>query len=1192
MDFPSLEEKILKNWRQSRAFEKSVTKRPKSRIFTFYEGPPTANGKPGLHHVEARSFKDVVCRYKTMRGFRVERRAGWDTHGLPVEIQVEKELGFTSKDDIERYGIAKFNEKCKQSVWQFKQEWERLTQRMGFWIDMDNPYITYEPAYMETLWWIIAEAWKKDLLYEGHRVMPYCPRCGTSLSSHEVAQGYANIVDETVTVKYRITSDDFLAKHHLPKENTYLLVWTTTPWTLPGNVAVAVNPKIDYVAVGTQEEWVTEEGGDYPPSKEGDVYIVARDRRDEVMDGPHSEFGSFKGKDLELLTYEPIFDSLKNEEGEKYQVVLGDFVTTEEGTGLVHMAPMYGEDDYAVAEKYNLPRVHTVDEDGTFNKRVPQWKGKRVKDLQTDASIIDWLKKEGALYKQQSYKHTYPFCWRCGNALLYYAMHSWFMKMSALKNDLIAANKKITWVPDYIKEGRFGEWLREVKDWGFSRSRYWGTPLPVWRCDNASCGRVQAVGSRQDLAATTQSATTFVVMRHGEAESNTKHVLSGKVTDKHNLTERGKKQVHAAAKKIAKQGGVDVIVTSPILRTKETASVLAEELDVPVHEDTHFTENNAGVLEGRSTREYDRLYRNSDVDFAAAPAKGESAAAIRARLREGMAALEKKYPGKRVLIVTHGDPTWLLRSVALGLTNQEASDQRAKLFPKNGEVIPFAYGHFPYNADGEVDLHRPYVDAITFACKKCDNGTMKRDEYVVDVWFDSGAMPFAQAHYPFENKQEIESGTAYPADYIVEAIDQTRGWFYTLLAVSALTGFAKKAPPYRTAVSLGHVLDEHGKKMSKSKGNIVDPFHLADTYGMDAVRWYFFTVNGPGDVKRFAERDVAERQRKFVATLWNSLVFLQTYAPTVKAPKAITSKHVLDAWMAARLKEVAAEVQIFMDEYHIVEAARLLDAFVMQDVSNWYVRRSRARLQRPASAQEKKEAAGSLAFTLSELAKLAAPFTPFIAEAVWQAVNATEKKSVHWEDYPKEAKLLKREQKTLADMANVRAWAEVALRLRASAGQKVRQPLATLVVPEKLSKELAVILQEELNVKEVVYTDVYTTVYTKSGWVTADTPTGTLALNIEVSRELEREGQVRDIVRRIQDMRKSFGLKPNDKVIVEYSLPKALRGNFTAYEQDIARDVNAKQVREGSITNESAYDAFATLKLNGKNEIKLAFKKA
>ncbi|MBN1983749.1 MAG: isoleucine--tRNA ligase, partial [Chitinivibrionales bacterium] len=636
-DFPAMEEEILRFWEQENIFKKTLEKTKDGKSFVFFEGPPTANGKPGIHHVLARAYKDIILRYKTMQGFFVERKAGWDTHGLPVELQVEKELKISGKPDIEKYGIAQFNEKCEQSVWKYKKEWEELTKRIGFWLDLDSPYVTYENEYIESLWWIIRQIWDKDLLYKGHKVVPHCPRCGTALSSHEVAQGYKSVEENSVFIKFKVVGE----------KDTSILSWTTTPWTLPGNVALAVGEAIEYVKIKVGKE----------------MYICAKAVVERLFE-KYKEIETFTGADLIGMKYEQLFDIPALQSETSHQVYTADFVNTDEGTGVVHTAVMYGEDDYQLGEKVGLPKHHTVDENGTFTDEVPGLAGKFVKDKEVEKAIISDLQDRGLLLKEEMYTHDYPFCWRCDTPLLYYAKDSWFIRMSSLKEQLIKNNEEINWVPGYIKHGRFGEWLNELKDWAFSRERYWGTPLPIWESED---GDRICIGSREEL------------------------------------------------KQLAK------------------------------------------------------------------------------------------------------DPSKVIK---------------------------------------DFDLHRPFVDDIVLMK---DGKEYRRVKEVIDVWFDSGAMPFAQWHYPFENKERIDKGVSFPAAFISEAIDQTRGWFYTLLAVSTLLD---KGAPYKNIICLGHILDNKGQKMSKSRGNVVDPFEMIGKYGADTVRWHLFTMNQPGDSKLFDEKHLGDVLRK------------------------------------------------------------------------------------------------------------------------------------------------------------------------------------------------------------------------------------------------------------------------------------------------------------------------------------------
>ncbi|MEX0877412.1 MAG: class I tRNA ligase family protein [Candidatus Spechtbacterales bacterium] len=1169
MNFPELEEKILKNWREIQAFKKSVENRSKDRSFVFYEGPPTANGMPGFHHVEARSYKDIVCRYKTMRGFHVERRAGWDTHGLPVEIQVEKELGLNSKKDIEKYGIAEFNAKCRESVWRYQKEWEELTERMGFWIDMENPYITLDPLYMESLWWIMKQAYEKELLYEGHKVVPRCMRCGTALSSHEVAQGYKDVTDQSVYIKFKLRDPEAFSKLKLEEvePKIYFLAWTTTPWTLPGNVALAVGKDIKYSVV----------------RQDGEYYVLATELL-EILEDEYDVLSEIKGKDLVGLEYEPLFDIKELRSETSHKVYVADFVSTEDGTGIVHTAVMYGEDDYQLGKEFGLPTVHTVDEAGNFNEFVKEFEGRNVKEAEKD--IIKYLEKSNLLYKVQPYEHSYPFCWRCSEPLLYYATDSWFIGMSSLKDDLIKANNKINWIPEHIKEGRFGEWLRNVKDWAFSRSRYWGTPLPVWKCEE--CEHVDVVGSRDDLAKLTKGKNEYWLMRHGHSENNEAQILISDTTKKHpldTLSKKGVEQVKESIEQLKKEGGVDIVVTSPLGRTSETAQMVGEALGVDVITEDLLKEIGVGIYEGKSEQGYSDYFKGEkNYNFTKGAPKGETLAGVRKRMLEAISALEEKYSGKKILLVSHGHPLWVLEASLGGLTINEGVEWKRKgEYPQNAQLRRVEYAKFPYNNEGELDFHRPFVDDIEFLCKACGKN-MRRVEDLVDVWFDSGSMPFAQQHYPFENKDTIDKNTAYPADYITEAMDQTRGWFYTMLAVSVILG---KAPSYKNVITLGIVLDDNGQKMSKSKGNIIDPKELASKYGMDAVRWYFFTVNQPGDAKLFSEQDVKERWQRFLSTFANSYTFLNTYAPDVKPSddfSAKTSKNVLDQWIFAKLKEVNEKVVRCIDDYNILDAARALEEFVVEDVSNWYIRRSRERLQRPETKDEKDEASDTLAFILNETSKMTAPFIPFVSEHIWQGLNKTGNESVHWEDYPEYEKFSKKDEEVVAVMRDIRSWSQVALRLRSDNGLKVRQPLEVLAVPKDISDELKNILKDEINVKDVVsFSDVQTE---SSDWVVE----GKIALKVTFSEALAVEGQAREMMRHIQNMRRKLGLKPADKIQVEYSLGSELAGKLLKYEEEMSKTTSS-DVAEISNVEDRAYDMFSEYNWDPKHKVRVGIKK-
>ena len=861
LKFVEREKEVSKFWKEHHIFEKSIEEREGCPEYMFYDGPPTANGKPHVGHVVTRAIKDMIPRYRTMKGYQVPRKAGWDTHGLPVELEVEKELGLDGKEQIEQYGVEPFIERCKANVWKYKGMWEEFSETVGFWADMENPYVTYYDDFIESEWWALKTIWDKGLLYKGFKIVPYCPRCGTPLSSHEVAQGYKDVKERSAIVRFKVKGED-----------AYFLAWTTTPWTLPSNVALCVNPEDTYCKV---------------KAADGYTYYMAEALLENVLgrlkteDAPAYEIlETYKGKDLEYKEYEPLFkcsgDVAAKQNKKGFFVTCDSYVTMSDGTGIVHIAPAFGEDDAKVGRKYDLPFVQLVDSKGEMTKETP-YAGLFVK--KADPEVLKDLEAEGKLFAAPKFEHSYPHCWRCNTPLIYYARESWFIKMTAVKDHLIANNNTINWIPESIGKGRFGDWLENVQDWGLSRNRYWGTPLPVWQCE---CGHQDCIGSIEEL--------------------------------------------------------------------KEKAD----------------------------------------------------------------------------------------------------------------------------NCPDDIELHRPYIDAVTIKCPKCGK-EMHRVPEVIDCWFDSGSMPFAQHHYPFENKETFEK--QFPAQFISEAVDQTRGWFYSLLAISTL--LFNKAP-YENVIVLGLVQDENGQKMSKSKGNAVDPFDALQTYGADAIRWYFYTSSAPWLPSRFAGKTVVEGQRKFMGTLWNTYAFFVLYAnidnfDATKYSLEYEKLAVMDKWLLSRLESTVKAVDDNLENYRIPEAAKALQSFV-DDMSNWYVRRSRERFWAKGMEQDKINAYMTLYTALVTVAKAAAPMIPFMTEDIYQnlvkSIDASAPESIHLCDFPEvhENWIDPKMEEDMADLLEIVVMGRAA---RNTANIKNRQPIGTMYVKSEfqLSEFYKEIIEDELNVKEVVFKD-------------------------------------------------------------------------------------------------------------------------
>jgi len=990
VNFPQVEEKILSLWKDKNIFQRSLEARRDGHLFVFYEGPPTANGSPGIHHVLARVFKDIIPRYKTMKGFYVPRIAGWDTHGLPIELEVEKALGLSSKKDIERYGIDKFNARCRESVFSYLKEWEAMTERIAFWVDLDNAYVTMNNDYIETVWWAIKTMWDKGLIYQGHKVTPHCPRCGTSLSSHEVALGYKDDTeDPSVYIKFRVVKSPVKLPSDKP---VYLLAWTTTPWTLPGNTALAVSADAEYDVLESED--------DYLVMASTLVVVVGLEGYKAVK--------KLKGSELVGVEYEPLFNphefgverrrmsqGLPLQEAARdltYKVIATDFVSLEEGTGIVHMAPAYGEVDYETGLENGLDFVHTVDLQGIVIGSYP-FSGLFVKDA--DPMVLEELEKKNLLFRSEKITHTYPFCWRCETPLLYYAKQTWYIRTTAVKDELIARNEEINWYPEHIKYGRFGDWLQNNVDWAFSRERYWGTPLPVWHCE--SCGHYECVGGIKEL---------------------------------------------------------------------------------------------------------------------------------------------KDRPGF------------------------------------SGFKEP-------------LDLHRPFVDGLSFDCPKC-GARMQRVTEVIDCWFDSGAMPIAQHHYPFENETLLEDGR-FPADFISEAVDQTRGWFYSLHAIATLL-FNKRC--YSNVICLGHVLDAKGEKMSKAKGNIIEPWAVINKYGVDALRWYFFTSTAAGNVYRFDESMVAEVSRRFLSTLWNVYSFFVTYANidrfTPEKEGATSELAELDRWIISELNQLIADVDKGLDSYNPTEAGRKIESFV-DELSNWYVRRSRRRFWKSESDADKLAAYNTLYQCLVTLAKLLAPFTPFLAEEMYQnlvcSVSPDAPESVHLADFPVADKS-RIDKKLAADTRLAMKVSSLGRAARSEAGIKVRQPVACVVVSVAGSGEQGSLerlksqVLEELNAKDLkfgnykkvaelngrgyVVSGLEQDIDEKKGYkVLTGGGVYLVAIPTEIPAELLAEGVAREIVRRLQTMRRSAGFDIADHITTYYQGDDYIKKVMADFADYIKQETLSQQLVEG-----------------------------
>lgn len=1060
------EETILKFWKDQDVFRQSLKARAGKPRFTFYDGPPFANGLPHYGHILAMAIKDLFTRYQTMRGYDVPRRNGWDTHGLPVEYEVEKELKVGGKRQIEEeIGLEAFNLACRNSVFRYIDTWTATMERMGRWVDFNDTYATLENEYIESVWWVLSEIDKQGLLYRDFRSSPYCPRCGTALSNFEVNQGYKeHTKDPSVYLKFP-----------LPEEpNTYILAWTTTPWTLPGNAALAVDPQETYIRV----------------EQDDNTFFYLAKQRQQILEGEWNIRKELSGSELVDRIYEPLYR--QTDDPRAYRVVAADFVSMEDGTGIVHIAPSFGQDDFALGKVAKLPLLKTVDGAGLLTAENAPGLGEFIKDA--DPLITHDLKERGLLYREETILHTYPFCWRCDTPLYYYALPGWFVGVSQIQDKLLKHNEAIDWQPAHLKEGRFGKWLAGAKDWNISRDRFWGAPLPIWVCD--SCEAKRVVGSTKELTDMLTDRNKFIVMRHTEAE----HLVANRLDSRKDgvaLTSRGHKMVEEMIPALAKLG-ITKIVSSPVQRTREMAELISERLKLPVDYDDRLWEIRTGVFDGRPHEEYQAFFTATEEHWSRRPEGGESRRDVKRRMLAAIRELNGRHRGEVILVISHGDPLFVLEA-SLAQLPEERTDEA--LYLKPGEFRPLVVG--------EIDLHRPWIDKITLPCQ-C-GGTMQRVPEVFDCWFESGSMPYAQLHYPFERQEEFQA--SFPADFIAEGVDQTRGWFYTL---HVLASMLKDQPAFKHVVVNGMILARDGKKLSKRLRNYTEPGQLFDTTGVDALRFFLYSSTAIGEDYRMDDQLVAQKLRKLILPFVNVLSFLELAEREAQdqSGRLTEVRHDLDRWLEARLDETIRTVTTELDRYDLFHAARPLEDFV-QDLSTWYVRRARNR--------KTKAMVATLRVTLKTLCQLLAPFCPFVAEYVWQELrDQSEPISVHLTDWPEPLNLLE-SATIIRDMARVRSLVEQGLARRNELGIRVRQPLSVAYMKEggRIERaDLVELLGDELNVKTIKFV--------AGGDRDVDYDT-------EISPELKREGIARELKRQIQDLRKIQKLAIGDQVRLEWA---------------------------------------------------------
>ncbi len=1128
------EEKILEFWNQNEIFKKSLEKEAKNGDFVFFDGPPFATGMPHYGHLLPGTVKDIIPRYKTMNGYRVTRRWGWDTHGLPIENLIQKERGLQTKQDIEDFGIKNFNEAARASVFRYLDEWKKIIPRTGRWVDFEDNYITMDSKYMESEWWMWKTLHQNGLAYEGFKSMHISPLLETALSNFEVNQNYKDITDLSATVKFELVDE----------KGTFVLAWTTTPWTLPGNVALAINKNLSYIKVKSENEF----------------YIVAKDLVEKVFEGKEYEIISeISAEDLLGKKYTPPFNyfindpNLENREN-GWKIYHGDFVTTEDGTGIVHIAPAFGEDDLNLGKENNLPFVQHVKIDGTIKPEVKEFAGLQAKPkedpMQTDIEFVKYLAHNGFLFSKKKYTHSYPHCWRTDAPLLNYAMSSWYIKVTDLKDKIVKENDKINWSPDFVGKSRFGNWLKDAKDWSVSRARFWGTPIPVWKSEDES--EIAIIGSVDELKEKTKSSNTFVVLRHGEADHNLENKASDSDNPPSNLTQRGKDDIARTAENFTGET-FDLIYSSPLIRTKATAEIIAEKIGYP-KENIIFDERIAEVktgFDGRPISEYRNYFSSNLEKFEKAAPGGETLFELKKRVGSFLKDIDSQNVGKKILVVTHEYVTWMMVSANEGLNVKDtvAIKNDTEDFIETGKTIEFVPNRLPVNDNFEVDLHRPYIDDVVFMQNE---KIMKRIPDVFDTWVDSGSVPFASNFYP-KNKERFNPDSGlfkksinYPADFISESLDQTRGWFYSLIVLNtALFGHS----PYKNVAVTGLVLAEDGRKMSKSLKNYPEIDSVLNKFGADAMRYYLMSSQAvKAESLLFSEKGVDEVSKKLIGRLNNVLSFYEMYKHVLGNEKANESKNVLDKWILSRLSELKEQVTNSLDNYEIDRATRPFMDFV-DDLSTWYIRRSRDRFKNESSEDDQenndaKFAAATTKFVLKNLSKLMAPFTPFIAEEIYQTLkDEGDVESVHLESWPE---LQKVDEKIISEMQTLRETVTRALEERTKVGIKVRQPLSLVTLKKEELKnkdDLLEILKDELNVKNVAFDSAQES---------------EAVLDTNISEELKFEGNAREFIRSIQQLRKEAGLQPSNEIKV--FAPQKIETEIGNFKEEVKKMVRATEI--------------------------------